>query len=75
MSLEDYQQVVHERYADKLPDSDYDESGAAGGFEPASAPVTTPGGDAPPRSGVLAGIGGIGLLGAGLLVRRRRSHT
>lgn len=75
MSLEDYQQVVHERYADKLPGSDYDESGAAGGFEPASAPVTTPGDDAPPRSGVLAGIGGIGLLAAGLLVRRRRSHT
>ncbi|MGE9782097.1 hypothetical protein [Janibacter sp. G368] len=75
MSLEDYQQVVHERYADKLPGSDYDESGAAGGFESASAPVTTPGDDAPPRSGVLAGIGGIGLLAAGLLVRRQRSHT
>ncbi|MFF4344130.1 hypothetical protein ACFY00_29885 [Kitasatospora sp. NPDC001540] len=67
-----YQQLVHQRYGDKLPGSAYDASGKAGGFQ-AAAPA---GAD---RDGgrVLAAGGAIGvtaLAGAVVGARRRKAR-
>lgn len=69
-SLTAYQQIVHDRYADKLPGSSYDDDGYAGGFDEAS-PVTPSSDDGvSPQTAVLGGAGV--LSAAGLLVAARR---
>ncbi|WP_446666822.1 hypothetical protein [Flexivirga sp. B27] len=61
VSVADYQQLVHDRYADKQAGSAYDKRGTAGGF---SASATSPGADT--HRGIP--IGGVGFAAAGLLV-------
>ncbi|MFF7632546.1 hypothetical protein ACFZB9_05260 [Kitasatospora sp. NPDC008050] len=82
-SLAAYQQLVHQRYGDKLPGSAYDKSGLGGGFSPTTASVAEQGGGTGGTGGgVLGGLsvpavtaaGALGvtaLAGAGLAVRRR----
>ncbi|MFD8594499.1 hypothetical protein ACFV1L_05820 [Kitasatospora sp. NPDC059646] len=69
-----YQQLVHQRYGDKLPGSGYDAAGRAGGFE--AAPAGAPGAD---RTGPLlaagAALGATVLAGAVTGVRRRRARA
>lgn len=64
VTVAQYQQVVHARYADKMPGSDYDKSGAAGGYAPqaSDSPGWLIGG------GILASV-----LVAGWVMTRRRS--
>ncbi|CAM4022001.1 hypothetical protein [Janibacter anophelis] len=74
MTLEEYQQVVHERYADKLPGSAYDRAGTAGGFGDAVADGATgaaAGGASGTQTAAL-GAGGAALATGGLLAARRR---
>jgi len=75
MTLEEYQQVVHERYADKLPGSAYDRAGTAGGFDDAvpadGATGTESDGTAGAQTAAL-GAGGAALAAGGLLAARRR---
>ncbi|MGW4382859.1 hypothetical protein [Kitasatospora sp. NPDC004531] len=65
-----YQQLVHQRYGDKLPGSAYDAAGKAGGFQAEAADAA-----APDRTGPLlaagAALGATALAGAVIGVRRR----
>ncbi|WP_232247475.1 hypothetical protein [Kitasatospora azatica] len=87
VTLAAYQQLVHQRYGDKLPGSAYDKAGLGGGFsvnpvavDPVAAnpvpfsPVaaTTGGGLNVPAVTAAATLGVTALAGAGLAVRRRR---
>ncbi|GLW58380.1 hypothetical protein [Kitasatospora phosalacinea] len=65
-----YQQLVHQRYGDKLPGSAYDASGKAGGFDTA-APAGT-GRDGAPLPAAGAAVGLTALAGTALGLRRRR---
>ncbi|MFD7063524.1 hypothetical protein [Streptomyces sp. NPDC059906] len=78
-----YQRLVHQRYADKMPGSAYDEGGYAGGFDTGAgrarvaADARTAGDSGPTDTvPVAAGVGAGALAAAGvaggLLVRRRR---
>lgn len=73
VSLDEYQRIVHDRYADKLPGSAYDRSGAAGGFDDPADEIAA---SAPPSEGPSSGtmaLGGAGAVtAAGLLAARRR---
>ncbi len=68
-----YQQLVHQRYGDKLPGSAYDTAGRAGGFR--ADPEAAPGAD---RTGPLltagTALGATALAGAVIGVRRRRAR-
>ncbi|GIG61185.1 hypothetical protein Lfu02_55570 [Longispora fulva] len=71
VGLAGYQDVVHGRYGDKLPGSDYANQGKLGGFGVA-APETTD------NSAAWAGLGVLtasGVVGAVLIVSRRRRET
>ncbi|GGU95916.1 hypothetical protein GCM10010211_73800 [Streptomyces albospinus] len=71
VTLDAYQKLVHDRYADKLPGSAYDRKGLAGGYglaSPPSTPMLLGGSSA--AAAVLAG-GTIALLRA----KRRRSQV
>ncbi|MEU3958304.1 hypothetical protein AB0F42_00420 [Streptomyces buecherae] len=63
-SVAAYQDRVHDRYADKLPGSDYQRSGQFGGDGPADAQAAPPA-DAP-RATASDGSSSAGLSGAGL---------
>ncbi|MFD8432019.1 hypothetical protein ACFV1R_30995, partial [Streptomyces coelicoflavus] len=77
-----YQRLVHQRYADKMPGSAYDEDGYAGGYgtgtgrarvaapdaHAASGPTDT----VPAAAGVGAGVLAAAGLAGGLWIRRRR---
>ncbi|MFJ6689335.1 hypothetical protein [Streptomyces sp. NPDC091294] len=78
-----YQRLVHQRYADKMPGSRYDERGYAGGYDTGgdrarlAADVRADGSGAPDAAPVAAGAGALAVAGAagvagGLLLRRRR---
>ncbi|BFV57552.1 hypothetical protein KCMC57_up26560 [Kitasatospora sp. CMC57] len=72
VSLAGYQQLVHQRYGDKLPGSAYDRAGKGGGYE-----VAAPAAEADGLPPLTAGVAGAALLatamtGVGLAVRRRR---
>jgi hypothetical protein len=81
--LAHYQRLVHQRYADKLPGSRYDERGYAGGYGSRTdrtrvAADADAAGSGPPGNGpVAAGAGALAVAGVagavgGLVVRRRR---
>ncbi|MFD0570473.1 hypothetical protein ACFQ0T_16175 [Kitasatospora gansuensis] len=71
VSLAGYQQLVHQRYGDKLPGSAYDRAGKGGGYE-AAAPAAEPDGLPPLTAGVAgAALLATALTGVGLAVRRR----
>ncbi|WP_236260357.1 hypothetical protein [Streptomyces tendae] len=78
-----YQRLVHQRYADKMPGSRYDERGYAGGYGSGSertrvaAEARAVGSGSPDSTPVAAGAGALAVAGAagvagGLLLRRRR---
>ncbi|WP_371520063.1 hypothetical protein [Kitasatospora sp. NBC_01300] len=75
ITLAQYQQVVHDRYADKLPGTDYAKAHLLGGFDRGTAPVAAPAGDSTPTTALLTGAGTLlAALGLGTaLLRRRRA--
>ncbi len=76
VSLTAYQQLVHGRYADKLPGSKYVRDGRLGGYQP--APAAKPAGEGGIASPALAamGTGGALVAAAGaIMIRRRRANT
>ncbi|MFJ8471186.1 hypothetical protein [Kitasatospora sp. NPDC094011] len=85
ITLDQYRQLVHDRYADKLPGTDYANAHLLGGLDRGSAaPVKTLAADsAPARGSVSPGTAGVlaavvavaGALGLGGLLRRRRAAT
>ncbi|MFI1379236.1 hypothetical protein [Embleya sp. NPDC020886] len=72
-----YRQLVHGRYGDKLPGSDYQRSGKVGGFATNGAPVANVHDDGfAPSDLILPGsAAGAAVLGIGTLVIRRRRPT
>ncbi|MCX4747037.1 hypothetical protein OG455_16130 [Kitasatospora sp. NBC_01287] len=76
VSLAAYQQLVHQRYGDKLPGSAYDKAGLGGGFSATadrSAPV--PARLPVPAVTAAATLGVIALTGTVLAVRRRQARV
>ncbi|MEU3572704.1 hypothetical protein AB0E96_30415, partial [Kitasatospora sp. NPDC036755] len=86
VTLAAYQQLVHQRYGDKLPGSAYDRAGKGGGYEAdgaaaASQTVAGPqsvsvaeasgGGSVLPAVTAAAALGATALVGAGAVLRRR----
>ncbi|MFF2547002.1 hypothetical protein ACFVUY_31205 [Kitasatospora sp. NPDC058063] len=80
VTLAAYQQLVHQRYGDKLPGSAYDRSGEGGGYQVdaapelaavAQAPQAPGGGSALPAVTAAAALGATALVGAGAVLRRR----
>ncbi|MFE6056730.1 hypothetical protein ACFQ6N_38840, partial [Kitasatospora sp. NPDC056446] len=84
VTLAAYQQLVHQRYGDKLPGSAYDRAGEGGGYQAdaaalpdaAAQPVAAPqpatgGGSALPAVTAAAALGATALVGAGAALRRR----
>ncbi|MGW3077308.1 hypothetical protein [Kitasatospora sp. NPDC001132] len=81
VTLAAYQQLVHQRYGDKLPGSAYDRAGGGGGYEADTAarpeavspPVAEAAGDGSPLPAVtaVAALGATALVGAGAVLRRR----
>ncbi len=78
VSLAAYQQLVHQRYGDKLPGSAYDRAGKGGGYQvdAASQPVAASepaagGGSVLPAVTAAAALGATALAGAGAGLRRR----
>ncbi|WTU02343.1 hypothetical protein OHV05_20795 [Kitasatospora sp. NBC_00070] len=72
VSLAGYQQLVHQRYGDKLPGSAYDRAGKGGGYE-AAGPAAEPAGLPSLTAGVAgAALAATALTGIGLAVRRHR---
>ncbi|MFG2918393.1 hypothetical protein ACGF0D_36605 [Kitasatospora sp. NPDC048298] len=81
VTLAAYQQLVHQRYGDKLPGSAYDRTGRGGGYEADTAaqpeavsqPVAEAAGGGSPLPAVtaLAALGATALVGAGAVLRRR----
>ncbi|MFE4974033.1 hypothetical protein ACFRAR_18225 [Kitasatospora sp. NPDC056651] len=76
MTLTAYQQLVHQRYGDKLPGSAYDRDGKGGGYpvdaaEAAAAPAGSSGSSALPAVTAAAALGATALVGAGAVLRRR----
>ncbi|WP_399942784.1 hypothetical protein ACGH52_26185 [Streptomyces sp. BBFR25] len=78
-----YQRLVHQRYADKLPGSRYDERWYAGGYGSrtdrtrVAADADAAGSGSPGNGPVAAGAGALAVAGVagavgGLVVRRRR---
>ncbi|MFE3879393.1 hypothetical protein ACFXPX_33955 [Kitasatospora sp. NPDC059146] len=80
VSLAGYQQLVHQRYGDKLPGSAYDREGKGGGYEvngagaAEAAPAGADGGSALPAVTAAAALGATALVGAGAVLRRRRGN-
>ncbi|MFI6981121.1 hypothetical protein ACIBSV_21360 [Embleya sp. NPDC050154] len=73
-----YRRLVHDRYADKLPGSDYQRSGKIGGFtsNPASAPAAHEDGYSASDLALPVGAAGVLVLGVGtFVIRRRRPAT
>ncbi|MFF0414157.1 hypothetical protein ACFYUY_27420 [Kitasatospora sp. NPDC004745] len=74
VSLAAYQQLVHQRYGDKLPGSAYDRAGEGGGYPLAAGPERAAGGgSALPAVTAAAALGATALAGAGAALRRRRA--
>lgn len=79
VSLDAYQQRVHDAYADKLPGTAYARKGMAGGFGPyngtSQAAARESGGAGPtgPASAVAVGAAAVALAGGSVWLRRRRS--
>jgi hypothetical protein len=77
VTLAAYQQLVHQRYGDKLPGSAYDRAGKGGGYQAADQaadPAADPAGLPPLTAGVAgAALVATALTGAGLAARRRKS--
>ncbi|SOB82328.1 hypothetical protein [Streptomyces sp. 1331.2] len=83
VSLAAYQQLVHQRYGDKLPGSAYDRAGKGGGYQvdaaqvdAAAQPVAAAepaagGGSVLPAVTAAAALGATALVGAGAVLRRR----
>ncbi|MEU8924433.1 hypothetical protein AB0D10_26410 [Kitasatospora sp. NPDC048545] len=80
VTLAAYQQLVHQRYGDKLPGSAYDRAGKGGGYQAdatdaanaANATVSTAGAGAVlPAVTAAAALGATALAGAGAVLRRR----
>lgn len=80
VTLAAYQQLVHQRYGDKLPGSAYDRSGEGGGYQVdaapelaavAQAPQAPGGGSELPAVTAAAALGATALVGAGAVLRRR----
>ncbi|MER7754634.1 hypothetical protein [Kitasatospora sp. NPDC097643] len=72
VSLAAYQQLVHQRYGDKLPGSAYDRAGKGGGYQLDAAPAAAAGGgSALPAVTAAAALGATALVGAGAVLRRR----
>ncbi|MFF2041338.1 hypothetical protein ACFVVX_12980 [Kitasatospora sp. NPDC058170] len=73
VSLAAYQQLVHQRYGDKLPGSAYDRAGKGGGYQPdaTSGAAADGGGTALPAVTAAAALGVTALAGAGIALRRR----
>ncbi|GAA1219678.1 hypothetical protein GCM10009665_07190 [Kitasatospora nipponensis] len=75
VSLAAYQQLVHQRYGDKLPGSAYDKAGMGGGFSAQAAPAATAATGLPVAAlTAAAALGVTALTGAGLAARRRRGR-
>ncbi|KJS56036.1 hypothetical protein VM98_09610 [Streptomyces rubellomurinus subsp. indigoferus] len=76
VSLARYQQLVHQRYGDKLPGSAYDRAGEGGGYqvEAAAAPAAG-GGSALPAVTAAAALGATALAGTGAALRRRSRRS
>ncbi|MFI0425089.1 hypothetical protein [Spongiactinospora sp. 9N601] len=64
LTVAEYQRLVHDRYADKLPGSDFDRNGLAGGTATTAVPA------APSGWGPWPWLAGVGVLLAGLLAVR-----
>ncbi|MFG2846109.1 hypothetical protein ACGF12_23500 [Kitasatospora sp. NPDC048296] len=75
LSLAAYQQLVHQRYGDKLPGSAYDRAGEGGGYRVDAAPQREAAGSGSelPAVTAAAALGATALVGAGAVLRRRRS--
>ncbi|MFE5583646.1 hypothetical protein [Kitasatospora sp. NPDC056531] len=75
VSLAAYQQLVHQRYGDKLPGSAYDRAGEGGGYRVDAASRREAAGSGSELSAVTAAaaLGATALVGAGAVLRRRRS--
>ncbi|MEV7183715.1 hypothetical protein [Kitasatospora sp. NPDC093102] len=77
VTLAAYQQLVHQRYGDKLPGSAYDRAGEGGGYQVDAAPRSAAvaeaagGGSALPAVTAAAALGATALAGAGAVLRRR----
>ncbi|MFD5436137.1 hypothetical protein ACFWJ4_28820 [Kitasatospora sp. NPDC127067] len=80
VTLAAYQQLVHQRYGDKLPGSAYDRSGEGGGYQVdaapelaavAQAPQAPGGGSELPAVTAAAALGATALVGVGAVLRRR----
>ncbi|MER6303617.1 hypothetical protein ABT247_29235 [Kitasatospora sp. NPDC001539] len=74
VSLAAYQQLVHQRYGDKLPGSAYDRAGEGGGYQVDAAPARGSAGTGSelPAVTAAAALGVTALAGAGVVLRRRR---
>jgi hypothetical protein len=75
LSLAAYQQLVHQRYGDKLPGSAYDRAGEGGGYRVDAAPQREAAGSGSelPAVTAAAALGATARVGAGAELRRRRS--
>ncbi|MEV7597724.1 hypothetical protein AB0O91_10130 [Kitasatospora sp. NPDC089797] len=75
VSLAGYQKLVHQRYGDKLPGSAYDREGKGGGYavDAAAQQPATGDGSTLPAVTAAAALGATALVGAGAVLRRRRS--
>ncbi|MFD8085671.1 hypothetical protein ACFV4F_28680 [Kitasatospora sp. NPDC059722] len=74
VALAAYQQLVHQRYGDKLPGSAYDRAGEGGGYQvAAAAPEPAGHGALLPAATAGAALGATALVGAAAVLRRRTS--
>ncbi|TQF01492.1 hypothetical protein E6W39_03575 [Kitasatospora acidiphila] len=73
LSLAEYQKLVHQRYADELPGSAYDQKGLAGGYGLASAQKAQQSGPSTAELGA-SGAAALALAGGTLTLRRRRAR-
>ena len=69
VSLAQYHQLVHTRYADKMPGSAYDKAGLAGGFQAQAASKGSSTNTTPLTAGLA--LVGFGVVGAGAVSWRR----
>lgn len=73
VSLAAYQQLVHQRYGDKLPGSAYDRAGEGGGYGIGQAEAGPGTGGALAAVTAAGALGVTALAGAGAVLRRRRN--
>jgi hypothetical protein len=73
MTVAAYQALVHQRYGDKLPGSDYARNHMVGGFDyDPVLPAAAGSGSGTPAQATLVGGGAAAVLGAGAFTMRRR---